>query len=85
MSQGGITVREVSVGEVSGRESICRRTILRGCVSLGSILEELSVGELSEYQFISETFSEELLERALKKKEQRPAPFVEKPVESLFL
>ena len=41
--------------------SIRRGTIFRGSVSLGYVHEEVSVGELSGYQFFSETFSEELL------------------------
>ena len=45
MSQGA--VREVSVGEVSGRESTGPETVLRGSVSLGFVHEEESVGELS--------------------------------------
>ena len=61
MSQGECIVREVSVGEVSGRRSIRRGTVLREIVSVGSVHEEVSDGELSVYQFISETFSEELL------------------------
>ena len=45
MSQGA--VREVSVGEVSGRESTGPETVLRGSVSLGFVHEEESVGEVS--------------------------------------
>ena len=58
---GKCTFREDSVGKVSSRESISRGTVLRGSVSLGSAHEEMSVEELSRYQIISETFSEQLL------------------------
>ena len=58
---GKCTVREIFVWEVSSRGSIRRGTILRENVSLGFVHEEVSVGELSVYQFINETFSEELL------------------------
>ena len=44
---------EVSVGEVSGQESIRGGTVLRGSVSLGSVHSEVSIEEMSEYQFIS--------------------------------
>ena len=44
----------MSVGEVSIEE-------LSLSVSLGSVHEEVSVGEPSAYQFMSETFSEELI------------------------
>ena len=37
-------VREVSVGEVPGRPSIRRGTVLRGSASLGSVQEEVPVG-----------------------------------------
>ena len=45
--------REVSVGEVSGQESIRGGTVLWGSVSLGSVHSEVSIEEMSEYQFIS--------------------------------
>ena len=48
---GGYPVREVSVGEVSGRESVRRGTIPRGSFSLSSIHKEVSVGELPRYQW----------------------------------
>ena len=53
--------REVSVGEVSGRATIRQRTALRESVRVVSVHEEASVGGLYRCQFISETFSEELL------------------------
>ena len=53
--------REVSVEEVSGRATIRQGTALREIVRLVSVHEEASVGELYGCQFISETFSEELL------------------------
>ena len=40
---------EVSIREVSGRASICRVTVVRGSVSLGSVHEEKLDGELSRY------------------------------------
>ena len=52
--------REFSIREVSDRESIRRGNVLRESVSLQSVHGEVSVEELSGYQFISETFSEEL-------------------------
>ena len=52
-------VKEVSVEEVSGRESINPGIVLRESVSLESVHKEVSVRELYEYQFISETFLEE--------------------------
>ena len=48
--RGGCPCREVSVGEVSGRESIRQGTVLRRSVSLGSVHREVSVEEMSEYQ-----------------------------------
>ena len=51
--RGGCPFREVSVGEVSGWESIRRGTVLRGSVSLGSVHKEVSVDQMSQYQFIS--------------------------------
>ena len=52
-------VREVSVGEVSGRASINPGIVLRESVSLEFVHKEVSVRELYEHQFISETFLEE--------------------------
>ena len=57
----GNVFREVSVEEVSCRVNIHWGTILGGSVSLSSIYKEVSVEELSECQFISAIFSEELL------------------------
>ena len=54
-------VKEVSVEEVSGRESINPGIVLRESVSLESVHKEVSVRELYEYQFISETLLEEQL------------------------
>ena len=51
--RGGCPFREVFVGEVSGWESIRRGIVLWGSVSLGSVHREVSVEEMSEYQFIS--------------------------------
>ena len=56
MSPGGMSSQEIL-----RRESIRHGTSLPGGVSLGSVHEEVSVGALSRHQFISETFSEELL------------------------
>ena len=47
MSQEGCKVRKVSVGEMSGRGSIRRGTVLRRSVSPGSVHEELSIRQLS--------------------------------------
>ena len=49
--------------EVLGRESIRQGTVLPVSVSVGSVHGdgEISVEELSGYQFISENFLEELL------------------------
>ena len=58
---GGCTFKDISVWEVSGRRSLRRGTVLRGRVSMGSVHEEASIGELSVYEFISETLSEQLL------------------------
>ena len=74
--------REVSIGEVSYWENIRRGTVLRESVSLGSVHEEVSVGELYGYQFINETFSEELLYRALNR--AMTSSFRREPVKSLF-
>ena len=51
MSQEGCKVRKVSVGEMSGRGSIRLGTVLRRSVSPGSVHEELSIRQLSVYQF----------------------------------
>ena len=70
MSQEGCKVRKVSVGEMSGRGSIRRGSVLRRSVSPGSVHEELSI-------FLRGT--------ALQSSKKWPALFVENPVESLFL
>ena len=59
------------VSEMSGRKNIVGRNVQSGkypsrncpsgSVSLGNVHEEVSVGELLGREFISETFSEELL------------------------
>ena len=46
---------------MSSQGSIRRGTFLWGSVSLGNAHGEVSVGELLGGEFISETFSEELL------------------------
>ena len=46
--------QEVSVGEVSSRGSIRRRNFFREIVNcLGSVHEEVSVGELSGYEIFN--------------------------------
>ena len=42
------------------RGSVQSGTVLRESGSLGSVHEEVLVGKMSRYQFISDTFSEEL-------------------------
>ena len=46
---------------MSSQGSIRRGTFLWGIVSLGNAHEEVSVGELLGGEFMSETFSDELL------------------------
>ena len=54
-------VREVTVREESRKESIRWGTVFWESLSLKSVHGKVSVGELSGYQFISKTFSAELL------------------------
>ena len=51
---------EMSIQGSLRREIICQRNFRRGSVRQGSVHGEVSVEELCGYQFISETFSEEL-------------------------
>ena len=50
---GKCPFREESIGEASGRKNIRRGSVFREIVSLGSVHGEVSVEELSGYQFIS--------------------------------
>ena len=60
ISSRGNVIGEMSCQGRLFRGSVQSGIVLRESGSLGSVHEEVLVGKMSRYQFISDTFSEEL-------------------------